>query len=54
MQFKHPRGGLLIWDKRVVEKIDNFVGHYSVSVLLRGVLDGFEWACTGLYGTNND
>ncbi|XP_065639159.1 uncharacterized protein LOC112036069 [Quercus suber] len=27
---------------------------FSVSVLLRGVLDGFEWVCTGLYGPNAD
>ena len=47
-------GGLLIWDKRVVEKIDVSVGQFSVSVLLRGVLDGFEWVCTGIYGPNAD
>ena len=34
----------------MVEKIDVSVGQFSVSVLLRGVLDGFEWVCTGLYG----
>ena len=33
-------GGLLIWDKRVVKKIDVLVGQFSVSVLFRGVLDG--------------
>ena len=47
-------GVLLIWDKRVVEKIDVSIGQFSVSVLLRGVLDGFEWVCTGLYGPNVD
>ena len=34
------RGVLLIWDKRVVKKIDVLVGQFSVSVLFRGVLDG--------------
>ena len=47
-------GVLLIWDKRVVEKIDVFVAQFSVSVLFRGVGDGFEWVCTGLYGPNAD
>ena len=55
MRFKHMgRGGLLIWDKRVVEKIDVFIGQFSISVLLRRVLDGFEWVCIGLYGPNAD
>ena len=45
-----PGGVLLIWDKRVVEKIDVLVGQFSVSVLFRGVLDGFEWVFTGIYG----
>ena len=48
------RGVLLLWDKQVVEKIDVSVGRFSVSVLLRGVLDGFEWVCTGIYGPNAD
>ena len=36
----------------MVEKIDVSVGQFSVSVLLRGVLDGFKWVCTGIYGPN--
>ena len=47
-------GGLLIWDKRVVEKIDVLVGQFSISVLFRGILDGFEWVCTDIYGPNAD
>ena len=34
----------------MVEKIDVLVGQFSVSVLFRGVLDGFEWVFTGIYG----
>ena len=34
-------GVLLIWDKRVVEKMYVLVGQFSVSVLFKGVLDGF-------------
>ena len=30
------------------------MGQFSVNVLLRGVVDGFEWACTRLYGPNDD
>ena len=47
-------GGLLIWDRRVVEKIDVLVGQFSISVLFRGILDGFEWVCTDIYGPNAD
>ena len=34
-------GVLLIWDKRVIEKLDVIVGKFSISVLLRGVVDDF-------------
>ena len=47
-------GILLIWDKRVFEQLDIFVGQFSVSVLLRGVVDDFVWACTGVYGFKED
>ena len=47
-------GVLLVWDKRVFEKMDVIVGQFSVSVLLRGVVDDFVWACTGVYGPNED
>ena len=47
-------GVLLIWDKRVFEKLDVIVGRFSVSVLLRGVVDDFVWACTGVYGPNDN
>ena len=38
----------------MVEKIDVLVGQFSVSVLFRGVVDGFEWVCTSIYGPNAD
>ena len=44
----------MIWDKQVVKKIDVSVGQFSVSVLLRGVVDSFDWACTGLCSPNVD
>ena len=40
--------------KRVFEKLDVIVGQFSVSVLLRGVVDDFVWACTGVYGLNDN
>ena len=45
-------GVLLLWAEWVVEKIDMLAGQFSVSVLFRAVLDGFEWVCTGIYGPN--
>ena len=47
-------GVLLIWDKRVFKMLDVIVGWFSVSVLLRGVVDDFVWACTGVYGPNDN
>jgi exonuclease III len=43
-------GILLLWDKRVLDKIDAFSGRFSVSCSWKGVEDGFEWTCTGVYG----
>ena len=47
-------GVLLVWDKRVFEKLDVIAGQFSVSVLLRGMVDDFVWACTGVYGPSDD
>ena len=47
-------GVLLIWDKRVFEKLDVIVGLFFVSVLLRGVVGDFVWACIGVYGPNDN
>ena len=43
-------GILLMWDRRVVEKIDEAVGHFSVSCRFRNVVDNQEWAFSGVYG----
>ncbi|KAM3730327.1 hypothetical protein ACB098_12G079000 [Castanea mollissima] len=51
----HTAGGFwLAWDRRVFEKVDYFVGRFSVSVLLKGVVDGFQWVCSGVYGPTVD
>ena len=34
-------GMLLVWDKRVYEKVDCAIGQFSVNVLLKGVVDDF-------------
>ena len=47
-------GVLLVWDKRVFEKVDCAVGRFSVNVLFKGVVDDFVWACSGVYGPNED
>ena len=47
-------GVLLVWDKRVFEKVDCVVGRFSVNVLFKGVADDFVWACSRVYGPNKD
>ena len=36
----------------VVEKIEEVVGHFSISCRFKNVSDQFEWAFTGIYGPN--
>ena len=45
-------GILLMWDRRVVEKIEEAVGFFSISCRFKNVSDQFEWAFTGIYGPN--
>uniref|UniRef100_A0A2N9H1T5 Reverse transcriptase domain-containing protein n=1 Tax=Fagus sylvatica TaxID=28930 RepID=A0A2N9H1T5_FAGSY len=48
-------GGILtMWDSRVVEKVDEAVGRFSLSCQFKVVLSGFEWGFTGVYGPNKD
>ena len=47
-------GVLLVWDKRVSEKVDCVIGQFSVNVLFKEVVDDFVWACLGVYGPNED
>lgn len=37
-----------------LEKLDVVAGQFSISVLLRGVVDDFVWACTGVYDPNDN
>ena len=43
------QGGVLVmWDRRMVEKIDEAVGRFSVSCKFKNVVDHFVWAFTGV------
>ena len=51
----HTAGGVILaWDTRVYKKIDSMVGCFFVSVLLKDVVDGFDWMCIGVCGLNVD
>ena len=39
-----------MWDRRVFKRVDSVVGSFSISVMLKGVSDRFEWICLGVYG----
>jgi hypothetical protein len=44
-------GGILImWDKRVVEKVDVCLGDFTLAVSFGNVVDRFVWAFAGVYG----
>ena len=47
-------GVLMMWDRRALEKLEVMVGHFSVSVRWQGLGDGFIWACSGIYGPNDN
>ena len=44
----------LIELSKVVEKLEEAMGDFSVSFRFRNVGDDFEWAFTGVYGPNVD
>jgi hypothetical protein len=47
-------GILLMWDRRVVSKIDVCLGSYVAACSFRNVEDGLVWAFAGVYGPNRD
>ena len=47
-------GIVLMWDKRVVEKVEDAVGSFSVSCKFKNVEDQNVWMFTGVYGPNVD
>jgi len=55
LAFRGASGGiLLMWDRRIVEKIDVYVGEFVVACSFRSVADDFSWAFAGVYGPNFD
>ena len=44
----------MMWDGKVLEKLEVMVGSFSVSVWWQDVRDGFIWACFGVYGPNHN
>ena len=45
---------LIMWNKRVLDKVEVMVGIFLVLVKWQGVEDGFLWACSGVYGPNEN
>jgi len=43
-----------MWDRRVQEKLEDMVGTFFVLVRWQGMVDGFIWACLGVYGPNEN
>ena len=43
-----------MWDTRVVEKIEEAVGSFSVSCKFRSVINHQKWAFFGVYGPQTD
>ena len=47
-------GIILMWDKRALEKIDCYIGTYSVSCQWKSLEDNFIWSGSRIYGPNSD
>jgi hypothetical protein len=45
---------LLMWDRRVVEKVEECVGIYTIACFLRNTVNNVVWAFGGVYGPNDD
>ena len=47
-------GIVLMWDTRVVERVDAVVGQFLVSCCWHGLVDDFNWVCSGVYGPHTE
>jgi hypothetical protein len=55
MGARGASGGILIlWERRVVEKMDVCGGRYTIACSLRNIDDNFMWAFGVVYGPNDD
>ena len=43
-----------MWDRRMVEKLEDYVGRFSIACSFRCIGDNFEWGFVGVYGPKND
>jgi hypothetical protein len=44
----------VMWDIRVIEKLEDAVGNFSISCKFQFVLTRQEWVFTGVYGPQTD
>ena len=44
----------MMWDRKVLEKLEVMVGYFSMLVRWQDVRDGFIWACFGVSGPNHN
>lgn len=47
-------GILLMWDNRVVELLEECIGHFIVACYFKNIEDGLKGAIVGVYGSNLD
>ncbi|KAG6649501.1 hypothetical protein CIPAW_07G216700 [Carya illinoinensis] len=47
-------GVLVMWDRRMMEKIEEFIGEFTLACSFKSVEDNFLWAFVGIYGPNLD
>ncbi|KAG6635788.1 hypothetical protein CIPAW_11G066600 [Carya illinoinensis] len=45
---------LLLWDKRVVNLVEEYVGQHLVACSFKNVDDGYKWSLAGVYSPNVD
>lgn len=45
---------MVMWDRRVVEKVKEFVANFTMACSFRSVEDNLLWAFTEVYGLNMD
>lgn len=42
-----------MWDRRVVEKVETYVGEFVITCSFKNVANDFSWAFAGVYGPHN-
>ena len=45
---------LIMWDRRALEKMEAMVDTFLILIKWQGVVDGFIWACSSVYGPNDN